>query len=139
MHAVPAAILSAVVTILAVLFYFYTGTVVGQMRGKHKIAAPAVTGNTEFECAYRVQMNTLEQLVIFLPLLWLATSYFTMLGWLPPLLGVVWIVGRFLYMNGYMAAPDKRGTGFLVALLANLGLLILSLVGIVQAWIAVHA
>jgi glutathione S-transferase len=139
MHAVPAAILSAVVTILAVLFYFYTGTVVGQMRGKHKIAAPAVTGNTEFECAYRVQMNTLEQLVIFLPLLWLATTYFTMLGWLPPLLGVVWIVGRFLYMNGYMAAPDKRGTGFGVALLANLGLLILSLVGIVQAWMAVHA
>jgi glutathione S-transferase len=139
MSAVPAAILSAVVTVLAVLFYFYTGLVVGQMRGKHKISAPAVTGNTEFECAYRVQMNTLEQLVIFLPLLWLATSYFTTLGWLPPLLGLIWIVGRFLYMNGYMAAPDKRGTGFLVALIANLGLLILSLVGIVQAWIAVHA
>jgi glutathione S-transferase len=139
MHAVPAAILSAVVTILAVLFYFYTGLAVGQMRTKHKISAPAVTGNTEFECAYRVQMNTLEQLVIFLPLLWLATSYFTTLGWLAPLLGIVWIIGRYLYMSGYMAAPDKRGTGFLIALVANLGLLILSLVGIVQAWIAVHA
>jgi glutathione S-transferase len=139
MHAVPAAILSAVVTILAILFYFYTGIVVGQMRGKHKIAAPAVTGNTEFECAYRVQMNTLEQLVIFLPLLWLATSYFTKLGWLAPALGLVWIVGRFLYMNGYMAAPDKRSTGFLVALIANLGLLILSLIGIVQAWMAATA
>ncbi|HUO97437.1 MAG TPA: MAPEG family protein [Rhizomicrobium sp.] len=139
MHAAPAAILSAVVTILAVLFYFYTGLVVGQMRGKHKIAAPAVTGNPEFECAYRVQMNTLEQLVVFLPLLWLATTYFTMLGWLAPALGVVWIVGRYLYMTGYMAAPDKRSTGFLIALIANLGLLILSLVGIVQAWIAASA
>jgi glutathione S-transferase len=139
MHAVPAAILSAVVTILAVLFYFYTGLVVGQMRTKHKIAAPAVTGNPEFERAYRVQMNTLEQLVIFLPLLWLATTYFAMLGWLAPALGVVWIVGRFLYMSGYMAAPDKRGTGFLIALVANLGLLILSLIGIVQAWMAATA
>ncbi|HEY4942006.1 MAG TPA: MAPEG family protein [Rhizomicrobium sp.] len=139
MHLVPATILSAVVTILAVLFVFYTGINVARMRGKHKIDAPAVTGNPEFDRAYRVQMNTLEQFVIFLPLLWLATSYFEMFGWLAPALGFLWIVGRFLYMTGYMAAPEKRSTGFLIAGIATLGLLILSIIGVVQAWMAATA
>jgi len=139
MTAVPTTLLSAIVTVLAVIFVFYTGFEVGRMRGKHKIAAPAVTGNPEFERAYRVQMNTLEQFVLFLPLFWLATLYFQMLPWLPAVFGLVWIIGRWLYMQGYMAAPEKRGRGFMVAGLANLGLLIMSVVGIVQAWMAVHA
>ena len=139
MTAVPTTLLSAIVTVLAVIFVFYTGLEVGRMRGKHKIAAPAVTGNPEFERAYRVQMNTLEQFVLFLPLFWLATIYFQMLPWLPAVFGLVWIIGRWLYMQGYMAAPEKRGRGFMVAGLANLGLLIMSVVGIVQAWMAVHA
>jgi glutathione S-transferase len=139
MLVMPAALLSAIVTILAVLFYFWTGWQVGVMRGKHNINAPATTGHPEFECAYRVQMNTLEHFVIFLPLLWLATTYFRTWGWLPALLGLVWIIGRVLYMTGYMAAPDKRSTGFLIAVIALLGLLILSIVGIVQTWMAVSA
>src|SRR5471030_1621473 len=106
MHAVPATLLSAAVTVLSILFVFYTGINVARMRGKHKIDAPAVTGNAEFERAYRVQVNTLEQFVMFLPLLWLATSYFKMLPWLPAALGLVWIVGRFMYMQGYMVAPE---------------------------------
>jgi glutathione S-transferase len=139
MHVVPATLLSAAVTILAVLFVFYTGINVAQMRGKHKISAPSVTGNPEFERAYRVQVNTLEQFVMFLPLLWLATTYFQSLGWLPAVFGLVWIVGRFMYLQGYMAAPEKRGTGFMITSLATAGLLVLSLIGIVQAWMAVTA
>ena len=139
MTAVPATMLSAIVTILAVLMYFYMGLRVGQMRGKHNIAAPAMTGNPEFERAVRVHMNTLEHLVIFLPLLWLATVYFRTLAWLPAVLGVLWIVGRLLYMQGYMQAPDKRGTGFGIAALANLGLLILAIVGIAMSWGAATA
>ncbi|MEI9885049.1 MAG: MAPEG family protein [Rhizomicrobium sp.] len=138
MH-VPADILSAAVTILAVLFIFYTGVNVSRMRTKHKIDAPSVSGPLEFECAYRVQVNTLEQAIVFFPLLWIATSYFRALGWLPALLGLVWVIGRFLYLQGYMAAPGKRGTGFLVTSVATLGLLILSIIGVVQAWIAVTA
>jgi glutathione S-transferase len=136
MTLMPATLYTAIVTILAVLFYFYTGFRVGQMRGKHNVKAPAVTGPMEFECAYRVQMNTLEHLVIFLPLLWLAAMYFRTWAWLPPLLGLVWVVGRALYMTGYMAAPEKRETGFMIAAIALLALLILSIVGIVQSWIA---
>jgi glutathione S-transferase len=139
MHLVPATILSAAVTILAVLFYFYTSLAVGRMRGKHAIKAPAVTGNPEFECAYRVQMNTLEHMVIFLPLLWIATIYFHSIGWLAPLFGLVWIVGRVLYMTGYMVEPGKRSMGFLIAGIALVALLILSVIGVVNAWLAVSA
>ena len=139
MTAVPTTLFSAAVTVLALIFVFYTGFNVGSMRSKHKISAPAVVGHPEFECAYRVQVNTLEQFVIFLPLLWLATLYFHMLPWLPAVFGLVWIIGRIIYMRGYMVAPEKRGRGFGVTILATLGLLILSLIGIVQAWIAVNA
>jgi glutathione S-transferase len=139
MTAMPATLLSAIVTILAILFYFYTGLHVGRMRGKHNIKAPATSGHPEFDRAYRVQMNTLEHFVIFVPLLWLATTYFRTWGWLPAVFGLVWIVGRILYLTGYMADPEKRGTGFGIAALALLGLLILAIVGIVQDWAAVTA
>ena len=142
---VPVTLLTAVVTLLALLFYFWTGLNVGRMRGKHNIKAPAMTGDPEFERAVRVQMNTLEWLVLFLPLLWLATMYFSpamtimWLSWLPPILGVIWIIGRFIYMQGYMVAADKRGPGFGVAGIAVIGLFILSVIGIVLAWTATNA
>lgn len=139
MTAVPATILSAIVTIIAVLVYFYMGLRVGQMRTKHSIAAPAMTGNPEFERAVRVHMNTLEQIVVFLPLLWIATVYFRTLAWLPAVLGALWIIGRLMYMQGYMQAPDKRGAGFGVAAIANLGLLILAVIGIAMSWMAATA
>src|SRR5215831_9978548 len=82
-------LLSAVVTILALLLFFYMGTRVAAARGKHGIKAPATTGHPEMDRAVRVHMNTLEQLVVFLPLLWLATAYFHWIGWLPAAIGVV--------------------------------------------------
>ena len=139
MSAMLPALLSAIVTILAVLFVFYTGVLVAGMRDKHGVHAPATAGHPEFERAYRVQMNTLEQFVIFLPLLWIATSYFGTVGWLAPALGLVWIIGRLIYMQGYMRAPESRGRGFGITVLASLGLLILSIIGIVQNWITVNA
>ena len=129
-----ATLLSAIVTILALLLYFYMGIRVGGARTRYKVEAPSVTGDPNFERAYRVQMNTLEHIVIFLPFLWLATIYFRHLGWLPAAFGLVWIIGRYLYMTGYTAAAEKRSTGFLIALLALLGLLVLAVWGIVEAW-----
>jgi glutathione S-transferase len=143
MPGVPADLLSAIVTILAILLYFYMSVRVGQMRVKHGVKAPATTGHPQFERTFRVHYNTLESLVVFLPLLWLATFYFTpaffTLAWLPAALGFAWIVGRILYMNGYMADPDKRGVGFGVASLAQLLLLILAIAGIVRVWMAISA
>jgi len=135
----PADILSAAVAVLAVLFIFYTGINVARMRGKHKVDAPAVTGPLEFESAVRVQMNTLEQSVLFFPLLYVSTAYFNTLAWLPAAFGLVWVIGRFVYLQGYMAAPNKRSTGFMITSLATLGLLILAVWGLVQSWMAVHA
>ena len=131
--------LTALVTVLAVLMYFWTSFRVGGMRGKHDIKAPATTGHPEFDRAYRVQMNTLEHIVMFLPLLWLSNAYFQMYPFLTGALGLVWIVGRIIYAVAYMADPSKRGTGFLIAGLALLGLLITTIIGLVQAYLAINA
>ena len=72
----------------------------------------------------------------WLPLLWLATTYFRIIGWLPALLGFVWCLGRILYSMGYMAAPEKRGLGFTISILASLGLLILSVYGLIFTWLS---
>lgn len=139
MSTVPNTILSAIVTILAVLMLFYTSVPVGRARGKHGIKAPAMTGHEDLERAVRVHMNTLEQFAIFIPLLWVATMYFTLIGWLVPALGLVWIVGRFIYMQAYLADPAKRSTGFSITILSSAGLLVLSVIGVVMALLAVTA
>ena len=129
-----ATLLSAIVTVLAMLFYLYTGLRVGSARAKYKIDAPAITGDPNFERVYRVQVNTLEHIVMFIPALWLATIYFRQIGWLPAALGLVWIFGRILYMTGYIAAANKRSTGFLISGIALLALFVLDIWGIVVAW-----
>ena len=66
---------TALVTLLAVIFYFYTGYQVGAARAKFGVKAPAATGHPDFERVFRVQMNTLEWMPIFLPALWLFAAY----------------------------------------------------------------
>ena len=140
MTASLATLLTAVVTIIALLVFFWTGLRVGSARGKYGVKAPATTGSPEFECAYRVQMNTLEQIVLFLPLLWLSNSYFMMMPYLTGALGLVWIVGRIMYATGYSATdPSKRSSGFLISLIATAGLLITTIIGLVQAYMAISA
>lgn len=140
MTASLATLLVAIVTVIALLVFFWTGFRVGQMRGKHQVKAPATTGPAEFECAYRVQVNTLEQIVVFLPLLWLSNGYFMMMPYLTGALGLVWIVGRVMYAVGYSAEnPGGRSSGFLIALIATAGLLITTIIGLVQAYMAISA
>ena len=93
------------------------------------VAAPATTGNPDFERAFRVQMNTLEWMPIFLPLLWLFAFYVSDV-WAAAL-GVLWIVGRALYMRGYATAAEKRGPGFGVQATACAILLIGDFIAIV--------
>ena len=139
MMATAGTLLSAAVTVLTVFLGLYTMMLVGRMRGKHGVLAPAMTGAPEFERAFRVQMNTLEQVVLFLPVLWLATIYPVLSGYLAPGLGLVWLIGRVLYSLGYMAAAAKRSSGFLIAGIALLALLVLSIVGIIHAWLVTQA
>jgi glutathione S-transferase len=103
---------SAVVMLISLLLYFWLGFRVGQARGKFGVMAPATTGNPEFERTFRIQMNTLEWMPIFLPAIWLAAIYVSDIG--AALVGLVWIAGRLLYTQGYTQAPDKRETGFFV-------------------------
>ena len=130
---------SAIVTILVLVLYVYMGSRVGGMRGKHNIAAPAVSGHPEFERAFRVHANTLEQLMIFFPLLWLATLLYHGIGWLPALLGLIFLAGRIIFMQRYMADPKSRAPGIMIGVIAYVGLLILAVIGIVQDWSALGA
>ncbi len=107
---------TALVTLLALLAYFWMVLQVGRARGKSGIEAPAMTGDPLLERAVRVHYNTLEFLPIFLASLWLFAVYANEL--VAAGMGIVWIIGRLLYAAGYMADPAKRSTGFLIQLLA---------------------
>jgi glutathione S-transferase len=107
---------TALVTCLAVLFYFYASIRVGMARETFGIKAPATTGNPDFERVFRVHMNTLEWMPIFLPSLWLFAIYISDIA--AAALGLVWIAGRILYMTGYSQAAEKRSIGFGVQWLA---------------------
>ena len=137
MLATPVMLATAAVTILAIVLYFVMSANVGRMRAKHGVSAPATSGHPEFDRAFRVQMNTLEHLPVFLPLLWLAALYFNWLPWAVPLLGVMWVAGRAIYMDAYMKDPAKRGPGFGICALAEVLLLVLALVGIVAAYLVI--
>ena len=102
--------LVVLVTLLALLTYFWTSLRAGAARGKHHIAAPSVVGHPEFERAYRVQLNTLEWLPLFLPSLWLFAYYWN--GQVASGIGLIWIVGRIVYGVTYVKDPAKRGLGF---------------------------
>jgi uncharacterized MAPEG superfamily protein len=126
---------SASVTALIVLFYLFTAIRVGILRGKHGIRAPLCTGHPQFDRAYRVQLNTLEQMGIVLPLLWLTTLYPVLGGWPGPAIAVIWVIGRPLYSAAYMADPDKRIAAAGIGGLCNVALLITALIGIGAAWL----
>lgn len=117
----PNHIAPAIVTILALLLYFVMGLRVGQGRSKYDVPAPAISGNPDFERLFRVQANTLEWLPIFLPALWLFAVYWNDL--IAAGVGLVWIVGRYLYMTGYSKAAGSRSAGFGIQALATAVLL----------------
>jgi len=121
---------TALVTVLAILFYFYTGYGVTAARRKYGVRAPATTGNPDFERVFRVQANTLEWMPVFLPLLWLFAYYISDIG--AAVLGLVWIGGRVLYMMSYSEAADKRGPGFGIQAAVCGVLLVGALIGIVS-------
>lgn len=111
----------ALVTLLALLTYFWISFQTAVARRKTGIAAPAMTGDPVLERAVRAHYNTLEWMPIFLVSLWLFAIYWSEL--VAAALGLVWIVGRILYATGYMAAAEKRSTGFFVQALATAVLL----------------
>ena len=122
--------LTTLASVAALIVYIATFMIAGRARGTYGVEAPAVTGNVEFEKRLRVQMNTLEQLVLFLPALWLATYP---LGdkWAAGL-GALWSVGRILYAAAYYRDPKTRSRGFGLTFVPSLVLLISAAVGAVR-------
>ena len=120
----------AIVTILALLQFVWISVQVGGMRGKLKIAAPAISGHPEFERMFRVQQNTMEQLVVFIPALWMF-GYFVKPLWGAGL-GVVFIIGRFIYRAEYLKDPGSRSPGFMITFLPTAVMLIWVLVALVR-------
>jgi glutathione S-transferase len=121
----------AIVTALALLEYVVISFLVGRARGKYGIKAPATSGHPMFERTFRVHQNTLEQMVVFLPALWLF-GLFVSSTW-GAAVGLLFIIGRVLYVQGYLADPEKRGPGFLLGFVANIVLLIGGLIGALMA------
>jgi len=126
---------TALVTLLAVLFYFFTSARVARARLAYGVKLPAISGNPDFERVFRVQMNTLEWLPIFLPSLWLFAIYIG--DQAAAALGLVWIAGRIVYMIGYTQATERRGPGFLIQATAC-GVLLFGTLGAV-VWRLLHA
>ena len=121
--------LVALVTLGSLLLYFWTTFSVGRARARLGVAAPAMTGNPEFERIVRVQANTLEWLVIYLPSLWLFAAYVSAPA--AAAIGVVWIAGRVVYARGYAREARQRGLGFAVQAAATMTLFLGALVGVV--------
>ncbi len=117
-----------IIAVLAVFQLVIFSILVGRARVLYAIKAPAVSGHEMFERIYRVQMNTLEQLVTFLPALFIAGKYWPEMY--VAAVGVIYLLGRVIYWRSYMAAAS-RGLGFGLSMLPTLALLLASLVGAV--------
>jgi len=115
------------IAILAVLQYLAFGLLVGRERVRCKIKAPAVTGSEAFERIYRVQVNTLELLVMLLPGLFIAAKFWPA-PWVAGI-GAVYLIGRILYWRAYVRDPARRGPGFGLSILPILALLGLGAAG----------
>lgn len=119
----------ALVTLLILLQYTYFTLRAGLARGKDTVKAPAVSGDETFERRLRVQLNTLEQLAVTLPAMWVCAYYFR--ADVAAIFGTVFLIGRFIYSSSYAIEPSKRGAGFIIGFLANMALVLCSLWGVI--------
>ena len=110
-----------IVIALALLEFFLFGVAVARARATYRVMAPATAGHEVFERYFRVQMNTLEQLVIFVPSILMFGVYVN--AWLAAALGLTFIVGRAVYFVGYVRAAEGRHSGFVLSAVPNLVLL----------------
>ena len=123
--------LPAIVTLIAIVEYMVFSFRVGLSREKYGVKAPATSGNEEWERLFRVQQNTLEQLIIFLPALWIFSHYVSpMFG---AGIGCIFLVGRPIYAAAYARDPSARGLGFLMGYLTSVVLLLGSAGGIIYS------
>lgn len=121
---------TAIVTLIAIGFYFYLATRVAVARGKFNVKLPATTGNPDFERIFRIHANTLEWMPTFLVPLWLCAIFLSDIA--AAIVGAAWIVGRIWYFIGYSKAVEERLPGFFVQATACLLLFVGAVIGVVM-------
>ena len=124
---------TAAATLLALLLHLVLTMRVGRARARYHIKAPAVTGNEHFERAYRIQMNTVEQMVFFLPALWLCAVLLSDIAAATG--GLIWVIGRAVYAASYTNDPAKRGPGLVISTLTQVALWLGAVVGLARAMV----
>ena len=125
--------LIGIVIILALAQFIGFSIAVGRARVKYNVPAPATTGDENFERVFRIQQNTLEQLVVFIPVILIAGHFSNAVA--AAVAGVVFILSRLLYFSSYSKDPKSRSTGFSIGFASVLYLLVAGLVGLVGALI----
>lgn len=119
------------IIVLALIEFVLFGYAVAQARTRYHVPAPATSGHEVFERYFRAQMNTLEQLVVFVPSIWLFAHYIN--AWIAVALGTLFIIGRALYFRGYVQSAQTRHAGFVISAIPNATLLIGALIGVIRA------
>jgi len=122
----------AIVTTLSLLQLVYFGLQVGSARQKHGVSAPTTSGHDVFERYHRVHQNTMEQLIVFLPALWMF-GYFIEPYW-ASMIGLVFVLSRLVYGRAYVKDPKSRSGAFGVGFMAMAILLAGSVIGAVMHW-----
>jgi glutathione S-transferase len=118
------------VTLAVLVMYFWIIYKVGNARVKYQVHAPSVDGPPEFLRALRVQMNTVEQLVFFIPALWLCAYWWD--DKMAAVGGVVWLIGRVLYAITYYRDAAKRSLGFAISTFAAIALFFGTVFGLLR-------
>lgn len=122
-----------IVTILALIQYTYFGIQVGSVRQRTGVKAPAMAGDAEFERTNRVHQNSLEQLIVLIPALWMYAHYVNPLWGAG--IGAVYIVGRVIYRSAYIKDPSGRTLGFALSFLPSAVMMLWVLVVAVLSYI----
>lgn len=120
----------ALITLLLLIQYNYFAIQVGKARGAADLKAPAMTGDDYFERCVRVHMNTLEQLIIVLPAMWICAHVFR--ADVAAILGAVFLISRFIFSAAYRKEPSSRSTGFMIGFVASTAMVLCALYGVVM-------